>query len=238
MKKRNLPTGINRKRWIEKLSDEDYKNLSKEDRESLKRFQTYSRMREQKTKTLNELRIRVKKLKEDISELDGKEESNFVKVQHLHTIMGCRIELTRQKFTPKSIVKNSYTYGGTLESDRFQGSQPYTMSKHYVRKTYRGEKLGDRFIYFGKIKSKNLKKPKSCYFQTEKKLFTTIRELKGIDLSKSKSPKKSVEREILPHYKEYVITLMRSRGIVEFEKRKVSFSDFITWYKKHKIEKR
>jgi len=238
MKKRNLPTGINRKRWIEKLSDEDYKNLPKEDRDNLKRFQTYSRLREQKTKTLNELRKKVKDLKEDIKDLDYKEESNFIKVQHLHNIMGCRIELTRQKETPKSITKNNQiTYGGTLGFGTTVGSQPYTLSKHYIRNTYNGKKLEISYVYHGKIISKNFSKPKSFYLQTEKRLFSTIKDLKGIDISQSKNPLDIVKRELLVHYREYVISKMRKMGVKEFEKQKVKFSDFVDWYKKNSKKK-
>jgi hypothetical protein len=234
MKKRNLPTGINRKRWIERLSDEDYNNLPKEDQENLKRFQKYSSQREQKIKTLNELKERIKDLKEEIFDLDGVEESNFIKVQHLHNIMGCRIELTRQKKTPESIKKN-HSYGGVWSGDFSKGNVTGLLHSDFnKRKTYNGKKLEESFIYHGKIYSKNLSKPKSCYFQTEKKLLSTIKELKGIDLSNDKNPLEGVKRELQPSYREYVMSLMKVMGLSKFEKYTIRFSDFIDWYKKNK----
>jgi hypothetical protein len=237
MTKRNLPTGQNRKRWIEKLSEEDYRNLPKEDIDNLRKFQNYSRLREQKTKNLNELRKRVKDLREEIRELDYKEESNFIKVQHLHNIIGCRIEITRQKKTPNSI-KKTHSYGGVWSGDFSKGMVSGTLhSDHYKRKTYGGKKLEERYIYHGKIVSKNLSKPKSCYFQNEKKLLSTIKDLKGVDLTKNKNPLVGVKKELLPSYKEYIMTLMRKMGIKKFEKHKVKFTDFIDWYKKNKPKK-
>ena len=234
MKKRNLPTGINRKRWIERLSDEEYKNLPKEDQDNLKRFQKYSSQREQKIKTLNELKERIKDLKEEIFDLDGVEESNFIKVQHLHNIMGCRIELTRQKKTPESI-KITHSYGGVWSGDFSKGNGTGILHSDFnKRKTYNGKKLEESFIYHGKIYSKNLSKPKSCYFQTEKKLLSTIKELKGIDLSNDKNPLEGVKRELQPSYREYVMSLMKVMGLSKFEKYTIRFSDFIDWYKKNK----
>jgi hypothetical protein len=237
MKKRNLPTGNNRKRWIERLSDEEYNNLPKEDQDNLKRFQKYSSQREQKTKTLNELKESIKKLKEEIFDLDGVEESNFIKVQHLHNIMGCRIEITRQKKTPKSIEK-THSYGGVWSGDFSKGNVSGVLHSDFnKRKTYGGKKLKESFIYHGKIISKNLSKPKSCYFQNEKGIFSTIKELKGIDLSKNKNPLDGVKKELLPLYKGYVMTLMRELGMKKFEKHKVKFTDFIDWYKTNKLKK-
>lgn len=237
MKKRNLPTGINRKRWIERLNDEEYNNLTKEDQNNLKQFQKYSRLREQKTKTLNELKRRIKILKEEIFDLDGVEESNFIKVQHLHNIMGCRIEMTRQKKTPKSIEK-THSYGGVWSGDFSKGNLTGVLHSDFnKRKTYGGKKLEVSYIYHGKIFSKNLSKPKSCYFQNEKGLFSTIKELKGIDLTKSKNPLKEVKNQIIPSYKDYTISLMRKMGIKKFEKHKVKFSDFKEWYKLNKMKK-
>lgn len=234
MKKRNLPTGINRKRWIERLSDDEYNNLPKEDQDNLKRFQKYSYQREQKIKTLNNLKERIKKLKEEIFDLDGVEESNFIKVQHLHNIMGCRIEITRQKDTPKSI-KVTHSYGGVWSGDFSKGNVSGILHSDFnKRKTYRGKKLEESFIYHGKIFSKNLSKPKSCYFQTEKKLFTTIKEIKGVDLSKSTNPLKEIKNILIPSYRDYIMMLMREMGMKKFENNKVKFSDFIEWYKKNK----
>jgi len=163
--------------------------------------------------------------------LDYKEESNFIKVQHLHNIMGCRIEITRQKKTPESIKKN-HSYEGVWSGDFSKGMVSGVLnSDHYKRKTYGGKKLEERFIYHGKIISKNLSKPKSCYFQNEKKLLSTIKELKRIDLTKSKNPLIGVKKELLPIYKEYIMTLMREMGMSKFEIYSIKFSDFILWYK-------
>ena len=234
MKKRNLPTGLNRKRWIERLSDEEYNNLPKEDQDNLKRFQKYSSQREQKTKTLNELKEEIKKLKDEIFDLDGLEESNFIKVQHLHNIMGCRIEITRQKKTPKSI-KVTHSYGGVWSGDFSKGNVSGVLHSDFnKRKTYDGKKLKESFIYHGKIISKNLSKPKSCYFQNEEGIFSTIKELKGIDLTKSKNPLKDVKNQLIPSYKDYIMTLMREMGMKKFETHKVKFSDFKEWFKKNK----
>lgn len=237
MTKRNLPRGIHRKRWIEWLSDEEYNNLPKEDQENLKRFQKNSTLKEQKIQTIKILKEEIKKLKKEIFDLDGIEESNFIKVQHLHNVMGCRIEITRQKKTPESI-KKTHSYGGVWSGDFSKGMVSGGLhSDHYKRKTYGGKKLEERFIYHGKIISKNLSKPKSCYFQNEKKLLATIKELKGIDLTKSKNPLIGVKKELLPIYKEYIMTLMKKMGMKKFETHKVQFTDFIDWYKKNKMKK-
>jgi len=217
MKKRNLPTGNNRKRWIERLTDLDYNNLSKEDQNNLLRFQKYSQQRELKTKTLNELKEKIKNIKNEITELDYKEESNFNKIQHLHNMFGCRIEITRQKRTPSSLIK-----------DR----------GHYKRKTNRGQPLKVRYNYLGKIKSLNFSKPKSCYFQTEVELLKTIGELKGIDvykkLSEMNNPIDGIRKYLLPDYKNYIIYLLRKYGVKKVEKQKIQFSEFINWYKNSK----
>ena len=232
MKKRNLPTGINRKRWIERLSDEEYNNLPREDQDNLKKFQNLSRQREEKIQTIKVLKERIKILKEEIFDLDGIEESNFIKVQHLHNIMGCRIEITRQKKTPESI-KKTHSYGGVWSGDFSKGNVSGVLHSDFnKRKTYGGKKLKESFIYHGKIMSKNLSKPKSCYFQTEKKLFTTIKELKGIDITKSKNPLQQVKNQLIPSYKDYIMTLMRELGMKKFENHKVKFTDFIGWYMK------
>ena len=179
MKKRNLPTGINRKRWIERLSDEEYNNLPKEDQDNLKKFQNLSRQKEEKIQIIKVLKEKIKDLKKVIFELDGEEESNFIKVQHLHNVMGCRIEITRQKKTPKSIEK-THSYGGVWSGDFSKGNMSGVLNSDFnKRKTYNGKKLKVSFIYHGKIVSKNLKKPKSCYFQNEERIFSTIKELKG-----------------------------------------------------------
>jgi hypothetical protein len=237
MKKRNLPTGINRKRWIERLSDEEYNNLPKEDQDNLRKFQNFSYLREQKTQTIKILKEKIKDLKKEIFDLDGTEESNFIKVQHLHNVMGCRIEITRQKKTPKSI-KVTHSYGGVWSGDFSKGNVSGVLHSDFnKRKTYGGDKLKESFIYHGKIISKNLSKPKSCYFQNEKGMFLTIKELKGVDISKSKNPLKEVKNQLIPSYKDYVMILMRELGMKKFETHKVKFSDFIDWYKINRMKK-
>jgi hypothetical protein len=43
------------------------------------------------------LKEKIKKLKEDIKNLDEREESNYIKVQFLHNVFGCRIDVIRQQ---------------------------------------------------------------------------------------------------------------------------------------------
>jgi hypothetical protein len=151
--------------------------------------------------------------------------------------MGCRIEITRQKKTPKSI-KVTHSYGGVWSGDFSKGNVSGVLNSDFnKRKTYDGKKLKESFIYHGKIISKNLSKPKSCYFQNEKGIFSTIKELKGTDLSKNKNPLDAVKKELIPLYKDYIMTLMREMGMIKFEKHSVKFSDFINWYKKNRIIK-
>ena len=107
---------------------------------------------------------KIKDLKEEIKLLDEKEESNYIKVQFLHNTYGCRIDLTRQEKKSKSLKSDTHTYGGTLGFDGTVGSQPYTYSKTYIKKTYKGEKLVPHYVYHGKIISKSLEKSKTCYW--------------------------------------------------------------------------
>jgi len=217
MKKRNLPTGQNRKRWIDRLSDLDYKNLSNEERSNYLRFQRYSQQRETKIKTLNELKEKIKNLKSEITELDHKEESNFNKIQQLHNQFGCRIEISRQKRTPSSLLR---------------------VREHGSRKTNRGQPLKVKYNYHGKIKSVNFSKPKSCYFQTEVNLLKTIGELKGSEVYKKLSdmdnPIDGIRKYLLPDYKNYIIYLLRKNGVKRVEKQTIQFSEFVDWFKNSK----
>jgi hypothetical protein len=134
--------------------------------------------------------------------------------------------------TPKSIEK-THSYGGVWSGDFSKGNVTGVLHSDFnKRKTYGGKKLKESYIYHGKIISKNLSKPKSCYFQNEKGIFSTIKELKGIDLTKSKNPLKEVKNQLIPSYKDYIMTLMREMGMKKFEDHKVKFTDFIEWYKK------
>ena len=60
-----LPTGSLRKRWINKLSDEDFKNLSPKDKVNYRKYQDSSRLKEGKIITLNKLKERIRELKEE-----------------------------------------------------------------------------------------------------------------------------------------------------------------------------
>jgi hypothetical protein len=234
MKKGTLPTGTNRKRWIERLPEEVYQNLKPKDKENLHRFHDYSKQRESKIVTIKNLRTKIKDLKEEIKLLDEKEESNYIKIQFLHNTYGCRIDLTRQEKKSKSLKNDTHTYGGTLGFDGTVGSQPYTYSKTYIKKTYKGEKLVPHYVYHGKIISKSLEKSKTCYFQEEKRLIQTIKELSGTDLSKSKNPMEGIKKVLIPLYKDYIIHLMVKMGSDKFEGFSVKFPDFIKWCKKIK----
>jgi hypothetical protein len=141
MKKRNLPIGGgNRKRWIDRLSDEHFNSLNEKDRNNLLRFQKLSSDREGKLKTITQLKERIKKLKDDVKDLDDMEESNYIKVQFLHNVFGCRIDVIRQQRKSSSLKLS--TFGNTKKS--------------FVRKTYKGEKLITHYVYHGKIISKSL----------------------------------------------------------------------------------
>ena len=79
--KKNLPIGNKRKRWIDWLSDFEYNNLKPKELEDYLRFQKLSSDREGKLKTIIQLKERIKKLKEEVKDLDDREESNYIKVQ-------------------------------------------------------------------------------------------------------------------------------------------------------------
>ena len=81
MKKGTLPTGTNRKRWIERLPQEVYDSLNPKDKENYKKFRNYSKWREGKELTIKNLRTKIKDLKEEIKLLDEKEESNYINGQ-------------------------------------------------------------------------------------------------------------------------------------------------------------
>ena len=66
MTKRNLPIGGgNRKRWIDRLSDEHFNSLNQRDKNNYLKFQKLSSEREGKLKTITQLKERIKKLKEE-----------------------------------------------------------------------------------------------------------------------------------------------------------------------------
>ena len=230
-----LPTGSLRKRWINKLSDEDFKNLSPKDKVNYRKYQDSSRLKEGKIITLNKLKERIRELKEEIQDLEDSEESNYLKVQHLHNQFNCRIDLSRQERKSKSLTHTPRT--NVIKKD--YGDRGY-MGTHgkdtlYIRKTYKGEKLVPHYVYNGKIFTKSInKKSKSFYFQEEKKLIITIKELTNVDLSKSKDKLDGVKKTLLPIYREYVLYLMKKMGSEKFEDYSIKFENFIKWYKPQK----
>ena len=230
-----LPTGSLRKRWINKLSDEDFKNLSPKDKVNYRKYQDSSRLKEGKIITLNKLKERIRELKEEIQDLEDSEESNYLKVQHLHNQFNCRIDLSRQERKSKSLTHTPRT--NVIKKD--YGDRGY-MGTHgkdtlYIRKTYKGEKLVPHYVYNGKIFTKSInKKSKSFYFQEEKKLIITIKELTHVDLSKSKDKLDGVKKTLLPIYREYVLYLMKKMGSEKFEDYSIKFENFIKWYKPQK----
>ena len=217
MTKRNLPIGGgNRKRWIDRLSDEHFNSLNEKDRNNLLRFQKLSSDREGMLKTISQLKEHIKKLKEKVKDLDEREESNYIKVQFLHNVFGCRIDVIRQQRKSSSLKLS--TTGNTKKS--------------FVRKTYKGEKLIPHYVYHGKIVSKSLEKNKNVYFKEEKKLINTINELTGKEINKIDN--NEIKKFLQLHFKEYVIYLMRKMGSDKFSDYKVSFDEFIKWFKKEK----
>jgi hypothetical protein len=214
--KRKLPYGKNRKRWIDFLSDEEFKSLSKTDKDNLLRFQRFSSLRESKELRIKQLKEDLKKIKEEVSDLDDKEESNFLKVQFLHNTFNCSIYISEQKRKPFSLKLNSS--GGN--------------TKTYIRKTYKGEKLKERISYNGSVNSKNLEKPKGVYFQSEEKLKKTISQLTGLNVKEINF--KTIKKFIQHHYRDYVIHLMRKLGSEKFSNSSILFDDFVEWYKKEK----
>lgn len=220
MKKRNLPKGgMNRKRWIERLTDEQFNSLNQKDRDNYLRFQRLSSEREGKLKTISQLKERIKVLKEEVKDLDYREESNYIKVQFLHNVFGCRIDVIRQQRKSSSLKLT--TTGNTKKS--------------FVRKTYKGEKLTPHYVYHGKIVSKSLEKNKNVYFKEEKKLISTISELTGEDINKIDNLE--IKKFLQVHFKDYIIHLMRKMGSDKFTNYKVSFDEFIKWYKNNNNNK-
>ena len=214
MTKRNLPIGGgNRKRWIDRLSDEHFNSLNEKDRNNLLRFQKLSSDREGMLKTISQLKEQIKKLKEKVKDLDEREESNYIKVQFLHNVFGCRIDVIRQQRKSSSLKLS--TTGNTKKS--------------FVRKTYKGEKLTPHYVYHGKIISKSLEKSKNVYFKEEKKLINTINELTGKEINKIDN--NEIKKFLQLHFKEYIIYLMRKMGSDKFSDYKVSFDEFIKWFK-------
>lgn len=217
MTKRNLPTGGgNRKRWINRLSIEHFNSLNKRDRDNYLKFQKLSSEREGRLKTITQLKERIKKLKEEVRDLDEREESNYIKVQFLHNVFGCRIDVIRQERKSSSLKLT--TTGNTKKS--------------FVRKTYNGEKLTPHYVYHGKIVSKSLEKSKNVYFKEEKKLINTINELTGKEINKIDN--NEIKKFLQLHFKEYIIYIMRKMGSDKFSDYKVSFDEFIKWFKKEK----
>lgn len=231
-----LPTGSLRKRWINKLSDEDFKSLSPKDKVNYRKYQDSSRLKEGKIITLNKLKERIKELKEEIQELEDSEESNYLKVQHLHNQFNCRIDISRQERKSKSLTHKPRT--NVIQKDN--GDRGY-MGSHgqdtlYIRKTHNGKKLVPHYVYNGKIFTKSInKKSKSFYFQEEKKLIITIKELTNIDLSKSKDILDDVKKILGPKYREYILYLMKKMGSEKFEDYSIKFENFIKWYKLQKV---
>ena len=217
MKKRNLPIGGgNRKRWIDRLSDEHFNSLNQKDRDNLLRFQKLSSEKEGMLITIIKLKEKIKKLKEDVKNLDEREESNYIKVQFLHNVFGCRIDVIRQQRKSSSLKLT--TTGNT--------------NKTFVRKTYKGEKLTPHYVYHGKIVSKSLEKSKNVYFKEEKKLIQIIHEL--TDKEPKKIDKNEIKKFLQSHFKEYIIHLMRKMGSDKFSNYKVSFDEFVKWFNKMK----
>ena len=217
MKKRNLPKGgMNRKRWIERLTDDQFNSLNQKDRDNYLRFQRLSSEREGKLKTISQLKERIKVLKEEVKDLDEREESNYIKVQFLHNVFGCRIDVIRQQRKSSSLKLTST--GNTKKS--------------FVRKTYKGEKLTPHYVYHGKIVSKSLEKNKNVYFKEEKKLIFTISELTKKETNKIDNIE--IKKFLQVHFKDYIIHLMRKMGSDKFTDYRVSFDDFIKWFKKEK----
>lgn len=217
MKKKNLPIGgRNRKRWIDRLSDEQFNSLNQKDKDNLLRFQKLSSEREVKLMTISQLKERIKKLKEEVKDLDEREENNYIKVQFLHNVFGCRIDVIKQQRKSSSLKLS--TTGNSKKS--------------FVRKTYKGEKLTTHFVYHGKIVSKSLEKNKNVYFKEEKRLIKVINELTGKEVSKIDN--NEIKKFLQLNFKEYVIYLMRKMGSDKFSEHKVSFDEFIKWFKKGK----
>ena len=217
MTKKNLPIGGgNRKRWIDRLSDEHFNSLNQKDRDNLLRFQKLSSKREGMVKKISQLKEEIKKLKEDVKDLDEREESNYIKVQFLHNVFGCRIDVIRQQRKSSSLKLS--TTGNTKKS--------------FVRKTYKGEKLTPHYVYHGKIISISLEKNKNVYFKEEKKLIQIIHELTNKEISIIDN--NEIKKFLKSYFKEYIIYLMRKMGSDKFSDYKVSFDDFIKWYKKLK----
>jgi hypothetical protein len=217
MTKRNLPIGGgNRKRWIDRLSEEHFNSLNQRDRDNYLRFQSLSSKREGMLKTISQLKEEINNLKEKVKVLDEREESNYIKVQFLHNVFGCRIDIIRQE-RKSSSLKLTPT-GNTKKS--------------FVRKTYKGEKLVPHYVYHGKIVSKSLEKNKNVYFKEEKKLINIINELTGKEINKIDN--NEIKKFLQLHFKEYVIYLMRKMGSDKFSDYKVSFDEFIKWFKKEK----
>ena len=215
MTKRNLPIGGgNRKRWIDRLSDEHFNSLNKNDRDNLLRFQTLSSKREGMLKTISQLKEEIKKLKQSVKDLDEREESNYIKVQFLHNVFGCRIDVIRQQRKSSSLKLS--TTGNTKKS--------------FVRKTYNGKILTPHYVYHGKIISKSLEKNKNVYFKEEKKLIQIIHEL--TDKETIRIDKNEIKKFLQLHFKEYIIFLMRKMGSDKFSDYKVTFDEFIKWFMK------
>jgi hypothetical protein len=226
MIKRDLPTGDFRKRWINKLPESEYQNLSPKDHQNLLAFQNASRKRESKILKISKLKAEILKLKNDIVKLEYEEESAYLKIQHLHNTFNCRIDISRQERKSKSL-KSPVLYGQTQNS-------PSGRRIVGVRRSYAGGEIIPRYVYNGKIFSKSIDRVKSCYFQEERKLFKTIKEITNIDLSSSKKPLDGVKKHLLPIYKEYILHLMKKIGSEKFENYSVKFENFIIWAKKRK----
>jgi hypothetical protein len=207
MEKGTLPK--NRKRWIDFLPDEVYNSLKQTDKDNLLHFQRLSKSRVQKELKLKKLKEEIKELRKSISETNMKEEYYYLKVQFLHNVFGCRVDVVRGLRKPNSLKQ--------VPSNKIS----------YKRKTHNGKPLKPYYVWNGKVYSSSLEKPKSIYFQSEDKLKETISKLTGNDI-KTITPD-FIKKYLKKEYTDYVRDLMRKNGVEKFSSLSISFEKFVKW---------
>ncbi len=207
MEKGTLPK--NRKRWIDFLPDEVYNSLKQTDKDNLLQFQRLSKSRVQKELKLKKLKDEIKELKKSISETNMKEEYYYLKVQFLHNVFGCRVDVVRGLRKPNSLK--------LVPSNKIS----------YKRKTHNGKPLKPYYVWNGKVYSSSLEKPKSIYFQSEDKLKETISKLTGNDIKTITQD--YIKKYLKKDYTDYVRDLMRKNGVEKFSTLSISFEKFVKW---------
>lgn len=210
MEKGSRPEYTNRKRYILNLPDEVYKSLDSDTLKQYLTFQSLSRSRVMKEEKLIKLKDKINDLKGEIKTLEEKEETSYLKIQYLHNVYRCRVDVVRGLRKPKSLTE--------------EGQSQIS----FKRNTHKGKPLTTHYVWNGKVYSSSLDGSKSIYFQTEERLKETLSILTGKDVNQFNPV--TIKKFLKQNYTDFIRELMIKDGIVKFSFSTVKFSDFVQWY--------